>query len=108
MTERNNRQAPQPDADLSAMMDERITHPDDAPELNGAAASEPSAGAPAPPAAPESSVERAEQLADRFAEKCAAVTSACVRKLAWLTARAREAAEDLWAEAQSVRQKDQP
>jgi hypothetical protein len=97
----NNRQSQQPDAEHTAIADQRITDPGYA-QANGAADQESSAE-PAPEA---SNVERAEQIADHLAEKCAAVTSACVRQLAWLTARAREAAEDLWAEAQSVRRKE--
>jgi hypothetical protein len=103
MTENNNRQGEQPASDLSAMMDQRITDPAGAPGPDDAQAGDLTAAGPAPDA---SSVERAEQIADRLAEKCAGVASACVRKLAWLTARAREAAEDLWAEAQSIRNKE--
>ena len=100
MTLNNNRQAPPaPDADVSARLDQRLTEPPGEPAPAGAAADN-------PPASDPSNVARAEQIADRLAEKCAAVTSACVRQLAWLTARTREAAQDLWAEAQSVRHKD--
>jgi hypothetical protein len=99
MTENNDRQVQQPTVEPSTVEQRNGL------VSGGIVAAEHAATDPAPTA---SSVERAEQIADRLGEKCAAVTSACVRKLAWLTARAREAAEDLWAEAQSVRRKDQP
>ncbi len=99
MTLNNNHLSEQAATDTPAMPAGRTTAVAVAPEPaeappNGAAAAD------------ASSVARAEQIADRLAERCAEVTSACVRKLAWLTARAREAAEDLWAEAQSIRRKE--
>ena len=65
--------------------------------------------AEAPPAAgtpTATNVDRAEQMATKVAEKAAGAASACVRSVAWLFASAREAAEDLWAEAQSIRRGD--
>jgi hypothetical protein len=53
-----------------------------------------------------SNVERAEEITYKVAEKAAHAASACVRGVAWLFASAREAAQDVWAEAQSVRRGD--
>jgi len=55
-----------------------------------------------------SSTERAEEMVDRFAERVGHWTSVVGRKLLWLGARAREEAEDIWAEAQNIRQRRQP
>jgi hypothetical protein len=104
MTLNNNRQGEQSAADVAPLRDERFTATATAPAPEAPHVENQPGGAPAPE---PSSVERAEQIADRLGERCAEVTSACVRKLAWLTARAREAVQDLWAEAQSVRNKDQ-
>ena len=52
--------------------------------------------------------ERAEELADRIGQRLGYVTTLlglCMRKTA---ARAREEAEDMWAEAQSIRRRDEP
>jgi hypothetical protein len=67
---------------------------------------------PAAPAAganeqPErSSIERAEALADRFSTQVAVVTSVVGHGLLRFLSRMREEAEDLWAEAQSIRRGD--
>jgi hypothetical protein len=55
-----------------------------------------------------SSTERAEEIVDRVAERVSQLTSEWGRKLLRLAARAREEAEDIWAEAQSIRRGDQP
>jgi len=101
MTENNNGQD-RPPCVLSTMTEQRIT--DLESSSNGPPPADPTPAAPAPAL---SNVERAEQITDQMAEKCSSAASACVRSLAWLTARAREAAEDLWAEAQSVRNREQ-
>jgi hypothetical protein len=54
-----------------------------------------------------SSMERAEEMVDRIAERVSHLTSVCGRKLLRLAARAREEAEDIWAEAQSIRRGEQ-
>jgi hypothetical protein len=48
-------------------------------------------------------MERAEEMVDRLAEKVAQFTSTLGRQILRLGARAREEAEDIWAEAQDVR-----
>jgi hypothetical protein len=55
-----------------------------------------------------SNTERAEEMVDRFAERVGHWTSVVGRKLLWLGARAREEAEDIWAEAQNISQRRQP
>jgi hypothetical protein len=82
---------------------------DGAPLSNGA-----HAPAPDPPAASadasagtDDRVARAEQLVDRFSEKVAGFTSRWGRRVLWLGTRIKEEAEDVWAEAQSIRRGDQ-
>jgi hypothetical protein len=70
-----------------------------APATNGTAAP---AGSPAVNAR----VQQAEVLADRLAERVAHVTASLGRGLFRLAARAREEAEDIWAEAQNIRRGD--
>jgi hypothetical protein len=96
MGQDNNHQSAQT-ADIADRMDESF-----AP--NGATSN----GAAGEATPNVSNADRAEQIADEFTARCAAVTSSCMRKVAWLTARAREVAEDMWAEAQSIRRKDEP
>jgi hypothetical protein len=48
-------------------------------------------------------MERAEELVDQLAERLAKFTSGFGRKILRLGARAREEAEDIWAEAQNIR-----
>jgi hypothetical protein len=63
----------------------------------------------APPSADgRSQTERAEEIVDRVAERVSDLTSTWGRKLLRLAARAREEAEDIWAEAQSIRHGEQP
>jgi hypothetical protein len=50
-----------------------------------------------------STMDRAEEMVDRLAQKVAHYTSAFGRALLRLGARAREEAEDIWAEAQNIR-----
>ncbi len=95
----NNQQNGQETADV-AVQNQRITEP--------AHAAAP-ANADAPPAAPTAqptNVDRAEEIAAKAAEKAAGAAAACVRGVTWIFASVREAAEDLWAEAQSVRRGD--
>jgi hypothetical protein len=68
---------------------------------------EPAADAEAETAG-SSRVKQAEEMTSRLAEKTAAVASSCVTGLAWFFTRVRESAEDVWADAQSIRRKDPP
>jgi hypothetical protein len=52
-------------------------------------------------------VDRADQLVERAAEKVASLTLRCGRGILRLLSRVREEAEDIWAEAQSIRHGDQ-
>ncbi len=52
-------------------------------------------------------VERAEELVDRLGERTGALASLAGLRIRKLAARAREEAEDVWAEAQSVRHRKQ-
>lgn len=57
---------------------------------------------------PPPQVARAEEMVDRFADGVANFTSVWGRRLFRAAARVREEAQDLWAEAQSIRRGDQP
>jgi hypothetical protein len=48
-------------------------------------------------------VQRAEELADRWAEQVGTYASSLTREFFRLAARAREEAQDIWAEAQAIR-----
>jgi hypothetical protein len=50
---------------------------------------------------------RAEQIVDHLAERVAGFTSTWGRRVLWLGTRVKEEAEDMWAEAQSIRRGDQ-
>ena len=66
---------------------------------NGSAAAEqPQAEEVAP------TMQRAEELVDRMAERIGHYSGVFGHKILWLSARAREEAEDIWAEAQAMRQ----
>ncbi len=53
-------------------------------------------------------MERAEEVVDRLAERVSQLTSTWGRKVLRWAARAREEAEDIWAEAQSIRRGEHP
>ena len=53
------------------------------------------------PASP--AVARAEEMVDRMADRLGHYASVVGNKLLWLAARAREEADDIWAEAQAIR-----
>jgi hypothetical protein len=55
-----------------------------------------------------SNFERAEEMVDNLAEKAASVTASGGRKLLWFVSRAREVAEDFWADVQDFRQGKKP
>jgi len=79
-------------------------------EANGHAADQPRPDGNASAACPNSTtdrVDRAEQMVDRLAEGVAGFTSRWGRRVLWLGTRVKEEAEDLWAEAQSIRRGDQ-
>jgi hypothetical protein len=68
-------------------------------------------GSPPPPAdEPEdrSGLERAEEVVDHFAGKVSSLFSVWGRKLLRLTSRARESAQDFWAEVQNFRRGIKP
>jgi hypothetical protein len=48
-------------------------------------------------------VRRAEEMVDRMAERLGHYAGILGHKIMWLAARAREEAEDIWAEAQALR-----
>jgi hypothetical protein len=59
-------------------------------------------------AAPDrSQVDRADQMVERAAEKVVSLSIRCGRGILRLLSRVREEAEDMWAEAQSIRRGDQ-
>ncbi|MFN2477474.1 MAG: hypothetical protein ABR526_14185 [Chthoniobacterales bacterium] len=51
---------------------------------------------------------RAEELVDRLGERVGHLFSQVSRRAEWAIARAREEAEDIWAEAQSIRRDKRP
>jgi len=77
----------------------------------------PSAPAPAPESGPQSAstasdgragLDRAEELVDHLADRISSLTSDWGRKLLRLGSRARESAQDFWAEVQDFRQGKKP
>ncbi len=50
-------------------------------------------------------MQRAEEMVDRFGERLGAWAARVGQQLRVAAARAREEAEDIWAEAQSMRQR---
>jgi hypothetical protein len=52
--------------------------------------------------------ERAEELADRMGQRIGYVTTLVGLRIRKTAARAREEADDMWAEAQSIRRRDEP
>ena len=52
--------------------------------------------------------ERAEELADRMGQRLGYVTTHIGLRIRKTAARACEEAEDMWAEAQSLRRRDEP
>jgi hypothetical protein len=70
------------------------------------------AGSPSSPPADEpddrSGLERAEEVMDHFAGKVSSLFSVWGRKLLRLTSRARESAQDFWAEVQNFRRGIKP
>jgi len=52
--------------------------------------------------------ERAEELADRMGHRLGHVTTLVGLRIRKTAARGREEAEDMWAEAQSIRRGDEP
>ena len=52
--------------------------------------------------------ERAEELTDRMGQRLGYVTTLVGLHIRKTAARAREEAEDMWAEAQSIRRRDEP
>ena len=52
--------------------------------------------------------ERAEEVVDRLGQRAGQIGSEVGQRLLRLAARAREEAEDIWAEAQSMRRREQP
>jgi hypothetical protein len=80
------------------------------PHRNGAADGKPADGAAQPGEChtDRSGFARAEEIVDNLAEKAASVTAASGRKVLWFMSRAREVAEDFWADVQDFRNGKQP
>jgi hypothetical protein len=55
-----------------------------------------------------SGLDRAEEIVDHLAEKASAVTAAGGRRVLWFMSRAREVAEDFWADVQDFRHGKKP
>lgn len=56
----------------------------------------------------QAAFERAEEIVDRATQRLGHYASLAKHQIARLAARAREEAEDMWAEAQSLRHGDRP
>ena len=93
---RAGRAEPRRSAGKQAGRAERRTSASGPPGKNGAATAQGASAA-------SDRVERAEQMIDQFAERVGHYTSVVGRQLLRLGMRAREEAEDMWAEAQSIR-----
>src|SRR5215469_7146663 len=78
-------------------------HRDDAPGANGNGSA--NGAADSAEHAPRPVMERAEEMADRVGERLGHFASLIGRKIVQLVARAREEAEDIWAEAQEIRRR---
>ncbi len=57
------------------------------------------------PATGQPATQRAEEIVDRVGERVGFFASSMAQRIRVATARAREEAEDMWAEAQSIRRK---
>ncbi len=57
------------------------------------------------PVAQQPAAQRAEDIVDRVSERVGYFASSMAQRIRIATARAREEAEDMWAEAQSIRRK---
>ena len=66
---------------------------------------EPQGGGGSQEGPPSPAVQRAEELVDRMAEGIGHYADLVGQNLLWLAARAREEAEDIWAEAQELRRR---
>jgi hypothetical protein len=82
------------------MSDHRAEGDDDRNRVEGAPAN---AGA----AASTSTVSRAEDVVKQLAQRVGQYAGVLGHNLLWLAARAREEVEDIWAEAQAVRRREQ-
>ncbi len=58
---------------------------------------------PVLPVAPQAATQRAEVIVDRMGERVGYLASSMAQRLRIAAARAREEAEDIWVEAQSMR-----
>ena len=70
-------------------------------------ATEPQDGTP-PAATQQPATQRAEEIVDRVGERVGYLASSIAQRIRTTTARAREEAEDMWAEAQSIRRGRKP
>ncbi len=73
------------------------------PNGAGAAQAASQAGGETAPAPASPVTQRAEEMVDRLADRLGHYAGVVGQKLSWLFARAREEAEDIWAEAQAIR-----
>ena len=60
------------------------------------------------PATQQPAEQRAEEIVDRIGERVGYFASVAAQRIRVATARAREEAEDMWAEAQSIRRGGKP
>jgi hypothetical protein len=65
-------------------------------------------GAAAAPAPVSPTVQRAEEVVDHLAERVGHYAGVVGQKVMWLFSRAREEAEDIWAEAKALRRGEHP
>ncbi len=94
---------------------EREDHPEARPEdlssseeANGATGTSQEVRVSPPQTDKEPVMQRAEAMADRLGEKITHYAALIGFKIMQFAARAREEAEDIWAEAQSIRRGQQP
>ncbi len=60
------------------------------------------------PTTPQAATQRAEEIVDRVGERVGYFASMSTQRIRIAAARAREEAEDMWAEAQSIRRGRKP
>ncbi len=60
------------------------------------------------PMTEQPATQRAEEMVDRMGERVGYFASMAAQRIRVATARAREEAEDMWAEAQSIRRGKKP
>lgn len=81
---------------------DEVTQPTEQPKVTQPSATPPPT---TPPMVTPPTTQRAEEIVDHAGERVGYFASSMAQRIRIATARAREEAEDMWAEAQSIRRK---